>query len=151
MQFRGKTALDTFCQRPMRDQFPMERRLAHEFTWFWRLNRDPDVFLESLEAKLESQTHGLPVFTRCASDKFQEGGIETGNCWKTAIPGYLSNRFIGCDQHSLDIIYTFLQQILVKSTPVGFFYKVYSHNQDVILVLLLFLRFSKALWIFWLL
>ena len=123
MQFRGKTALDTFCQRPLRDLFPVGCRLLHAFTGLWRLNRDPDEFLESLEANLWSQTHGLSVFTWSASDKFQECGIETGNRWKSAVLGYLSNRFIGCDQHSLDIIYTFLQQILVKSTPVSFFTK----------------------------
>ena len=108
---------------PMRDLFPVERRLLNAFTGLWQIIRDPDVFLESLEANLWSQTHGLSVFARCASDKFQEGGIETGNCWKTAILGYSSNRFISGDQHSLDIIYTFLQQILVKSTPVSFFAK----------------------------
>ena len=123
VQFRGKTALDPFCQRPLSDLFLMERRLAHEFTGLWQIIRDPDEFLESMKANLWSQTHGLSVFTWSAPDKFQECGIETGNRWKSAVLGYLSNRLIGGDQHSLDMIYTFLQQILVKSTPVSFFTK----------------------------
>jgi hypothetical protein len=46
----------------------------------WQIIRDPVVFLEGLEANHWSQTHGLSVFTRSTTDKFQECGIEAGNC-----------------------------------------------------------------------
>lgn len=78
----------------------------------------PDL---SMPGNLESQTHVFSVFTRCTPDKFQECRIETGDCWKSATPSYLSDRLIGCDQHTLYIIYTFLQQKLVKSTPISLF------------------------------
>ena len=65
---------------PMNDLFLMERRLAHAFTGLWQINRDPDESLESMQADLELQAHGLSVFTWSAPDKFQECGIEAGNC-----------------------------------------------------------------------
>ena len=89
--------------------------------------KSPDL---SMLASLESQTHVFSVFTRCTPDKFQECRIETGNCWKSAALSYLSDRLIGCDQHTL---YT--------RKP---FYRVYLHNPDVIPILLRFLRFFNG-------